>query len=76
MNRRSPLDEKNSVQVGRYLLDFGGSFYRLNWSFDEVVYPRRGYGFDGVQTTPVGDVPTAASQFIDCRLGLANSVAL
>jgi hypothetical protein len=76
LNQRYSLDQKNSVQIGRHLLDFGGSFYRLNWTFDEVVYPRGVYGFDGVQTTPAGAVPTAANQFADFLLGLAHSLTL
>lgn len=76
MNQRWSLDEKNSVQIGRHLLDFGGSAYRLNWTFDEVVFPRGVYGFDGAQTTPIGAVPTSANQFADFLLGLANSLTL
>ena len=56
MNQRWSADVKNSVQVGPHLLDFGGSAYRLNWTFDEVVFPRGVYGFDGVQTTPAGSL--------------------
>ena len=76
MNQRWSVDEKNSVQIGRHLLDFGGSAYRLNWTFNEVVFPRGVYGFDGVQTSPVGAVPTAANQFADLLLGLAHSLTL
>jgi outer membrane receptor protein involved in Fe transport len=76
MNQRWSVDEKNSVQIGRHLLDFGGSAYRLNWTFNEVVFPRGVYGFDGVQTSPIGAVPTAANQFADFLLGLAHSLTL
>jgi hypothetical protein len=76
MNQRWSVDEKNSVQIGRHLLDFGGSAYRLNWTFNEVVFPRGVYGFDGVQTAPIGTVPTAANQFADFLLGLAHSLTL
>ena len=76
MNQRWSVDEKNSVQIGRHLLEFGGSAYRLNWTFNEVVFPRGVYGFDGVQTAPIGAVPTAANQFADFLLGLAHSLTL
>ena len=76
MNQRWSVDEKNSVQIGRHLLEFGGSAYRLNWTFNEVVFPRGVYGFDGVQTSPAGATPTAANQFADFLLGLAHSLIL
>lgn len=76
MNQRWSVDENNFVSVGRHSLNFGGSVYRLNWTFDEVVYPRGIYAFDGVQTAPTGTTPTAAHQFADFLLGLAHSVTL
>jgi hypothetical protein len=76
MNQRWSVDVKNSLQIGRHLLDFGGSAYRLNWTFNEVVFPRGVYGFDGVQTAPAGTAPTAAHQFADFLLGLAHTVTL
>jgi len=76
MNQRWSVDMKNAVQIGRHLLDFGGSAYRLNWTFDEVVFPRGVYGFDGAQTAPAGTAPTAAHQFADFLLGLAHAVTL
>jgi hypothetical protein len=76
MNQRWSVNEKNSVQIGRHLLDFGGSVYRLNWTFNEVVFPRGVYGFDGAQTSPAGTAPTAAHQFADFLLGLAHSLTL
>jgi hypothetical protein len=76
MNQRWSVDQKNSVRLGRHLLDFGGSAYRLNWTFDEVVFPRGVYGFDGVQTSLTGAVPTAANQFADFLLGLAHSLTI
>jgi outer membrane receptor protein involved in Fe transport len=76
MNQRWSVDVKNSVQAGRHLLNFGGSAYRLNWTFNEVVFPRGVYGFDGAQTAPPGAAPTAAHQFADFLLGLAHSLTL
>jgi hypothetical protein len=76
MNQRWSVDMKNAVQIGRHLLDFGGSAYRLNWTFDEVVFPRGVYGFDGAQTAPAGTAPTAAHQLVDFLLGLAHAVTL
>ncbi len=76
MNQRWSVDVKNTVQIGRHLLDFGGSAYRLNWTFDEVVFPRGVYRFDGAQTAPAGTVPTAAHRFADFLLGLAHSLTL
>jgi outer membrane receptor protein involved in Fe transport len=76
MNQRWSVDVKNSLQIGRHLLDFGASVYRLNWTFDEVVFPRGIYGFDGAQTAPAGTAATAAHQFADFLLGLARSLTL
>jgi Carboxypeptidase regulatory-like domain/TonB dependent receptor len=76
MNQGWSVDENNFVPVGRHSLNFGGSAYRLNWSFDEVVFPRGIYGFDGAQTAPAGTTPTAAHQFADFLLGLAHSLIL
>jgi outer membrane receptor protein involved in Fe transport len=76
MNQRWSVDQKNSVQLGRHLLAFGGSVYRLNWTFDEVVFPRGVYGFDGSQTAPDSTSPTAPHQFADFLLGLAHAVTL
>ncbi len=76
LNQRWSVDVKNSVQVGRHLLDFGGSAYRLNWTFHEVVFPRGIYFFDGAQTAPAGTAPTAAHQFADFLLGLARGLIL
>ena len=76
MNRRWSVDANNSAQVGRHLLEFGGSAFRLRWTFDEVVFPRGVYGFDGVQTAPSGTTPTAAHRYADFLLGLAHSVTL
>ena len=76
MNQRWSLSEKNSVRISRHLLDFGGSVYRLNWTFDEVVFPRGVYSFDGTQTAPTGTAPTAAHQFADFLLGLAHGLIL
>jgi hypothetical protein len=76
MNRRWSVDANNSAQVGRHLVDFGGSASRLRWTFDEVVFPRGVYGFDGVQTAPPGTTPTAAHRYADFLLGLAHSVTL
>ena len=76
MNQRWSVDVKNSVQIGRHLLDFGGSASRCRWTFDEVVYPRGVYGFDGVQTAPAGTAPTAAHRFADFLLGLAHALTL
>ncbi len=76
MNQRWSVDVKNSVQVGRHLLDFGASAYRVNWTFDEVVYPRGVYRFDGAQTAPAGTVPTSVHRFADFLLGLAHALIL
>ena len=76
LNQRLSVDVKNSFQVGRHLLDFGGSAYRLNWTFHEVVFPRGIYLFDGAQTAPAGTAPTAAHQFADFLLGLAHGLIL
>jgi Carboxypeptidase regulatory-like domain/TonB dependent receptor-like, beta-barrel len=76
MNQRWSVDQKNSVRLGRHLMDFGGSAYRLNWTFDEVVFPRGVYRFDGAQTTPANTSPTAAHQFADFLLGSAHAVTL
>ena len=76
MNQRWSLDVKNSWGIGRHSLDFGGSIFRLNWTFDEVVFPRGVYAFDGVQTAPSGTTPTAAHQLADFLLGLAHGVIL
>ena len=48
----------------------------FKWTFNEVVFPRGVYGFDGVQTSQTGAVPTAANQFADFLLGLAHSLTL
>ena len=76
MNQRFSVDMKGSLQVGRHRLDFGASAARVGWTFEEVVYPRGIYGFDGVQTAPAGTAPTAAHQFADFLLGLARQVRL
>ena len=76
MNQRWSVDVKNSVQLGRHLLDFGGSAYRVNWTFHEAVFPRGIYRFDGAQTAPAGTPPTAAHQFADFLLGLARGLIL
>jgi len=76
LNQRWSVDVKNSLQLGPHLLDFGGSAYRLNWTFDEVVFPRGVYRFDGAQTAPAGSAPTAAHQFADFLLGLARGLTL
>ncbi len=76
LNQRWSVDVKNSMRIGRHLLDFGGSAYRLNWTFDEVVFPRGVYQFDGAQTAPPGTTPTAAHQFADFLLGLAHGLTL
>jgi hypothetical protein len=76
MNHQWSIDASNSAQVGRHLLEFGGSASRLRWTFDEVVFPRGVYGFDGVQTAPSGTTPTAAHRYADFLLGLAHSVTL
>jgi hypothetical protein len=76
MNRRWSVDVNNSVQVGRHLLNFGGSVYRLTWTFDQVGTPRGVYRFDGAQTAPAGTAPTAAHQFADFLLGSARALTL
>jgi hypothetical protein len=76
LNQRWSVDAKSSLRLGRHLLDLGASVYRLQWTFDEVVYPRGVYGFDGAQTAPAGTAPTAAHRFADFLLGLAHSVIL
>jgi Carboxypeptidase regulatory-like domain len=76
LNQRWSIDARNSLQLGRHLLDFGGSAYRVNWTFKEVVFPRGVYRFDGTQTAPAGLAPTAAHQFADFLLGLAHSLTL
>ena len=76
MNQRFSVDMKGSLRIGRHLLDFGASAARVSWTFDEVVYPRGVYGFDGVQTAPAGTAPTAAHQFADFLLGLSHSLVL
>ena len=76
MNQRWSVDVHNSVQIGGHLLDFGGSAYRLSWTFDEVVFPRGVYTFDGVQTAAAGIPPTAAHQFADFLLGSAHALTL
>jgi hypothetical protein len=76
LNQRWSVDVKNSFQLGRHLLDFGGSAYRLNWTFQQVVFPRGVYRFDGAQTAPAGTPPTAAHQFADFLLGLARGLTL
>ena len=76
LNHRLSVDVNNSAQVGRHQLAFGGSASRVRWTFDEVVFPRGVYGFDGVQTAPRGTTPTAAHQYADFLLGLAHSVIL
>ena len=76
MNQRRSVDVNNSAQLGRHLLEFGGSASRLRWTFDEVVFPRGLYGFDGAQTAPSGTTPTAAHRYADFLLGLAHSVTL
>jgi hypothetical protein len=76
MNERFSVDVKSSLRVGRHLLDFGASVARLDWTFEQVVYPRGVYGFDGAQTAPAGTAPTAAHRFADFLLGLAHSVIL
>jgi hypothetical protein len=76
LNQRWSIDTRNSFQLGRHLMDFGGSAYRVNWTFKEVVFPRGVYRFDGAQTAPAGTAPTAAHQFADFLLGLARSLIL
>jgi hypothetical protein len=76
MNHRWSVDANNSAQVGRHLIEFGGSASQLRWTFDEVVFPRGVYGFDGVQTAPSGSAPTAAQRYADFLLGTAHSVTL
>jgi hypothetical protein len=76
LNQRWSVDVNNSSQVGRHLLEFGGSASRVRWTFDEVVFPRGVYGFDGTQTAPLGTTPTAAHRFADFLLGSAHSVIL
>jgi Carboxypeptidase regulatory-like domain len=76
LNQRWAVDVNNSLQVGPHLLEFGGSASRVRWTFDEVVFPRGVYGFDGTQTTPLGITPTAAHRFADFLLGSAHSVIL
>jgi hypothetical protein len=76
MNDRRSVDVNTSAQLGRHLLEFGGSAARLRWTFDEVVFPRGVYGFDGAQTAPPGAAPTPAHRFADFLLGMAHSVTL
>jgi hypothetical protein len=76
MNQRWSIDANTSAQVGRHLLEFGGAFSRLRWTFDQVVYPRGIYRFDGGQTAPSGTSPTPAHRFADFLLGLARGVTL
>jgi hypothetical protein len=76
LNQRWSIDARNSFQLDRHLLDFGGSAYRVNWTFKEVVFPRGVYRFDGAQTAPAGMAPTAAHQFADFLLGLAHALIL
>ena len=68
-------DVNSSLQVGKHLFKFGAKVYRLNWTFDEALYPRGVYSFDGRQTAgPVS--PKAPNQFADFLLGLASGVTL
>jgi len=76
LNQRWSVDVNNSSQLGRHWLEFGGSASRVRWTFDEVVFPRGVYGFDGTQTAPLGTTPTAAHRFADFLLGSAHSVVL
>lgn len=75
LNQIWDYDLKSSIQIGKHLIKFGGKFYRLNWSFNEALYPRGIYSFNGLQTAGPRS-PQAPNQFADFLLGLSSAVTL
>ncbi len=75
MNQLWFYDVNSSLQIGKHLVKFGGRVYRQNWTFDEALYPRGTYVFDGQQTAG-SQSPKAAHRFADFLLGGASSVTL
>ncbi len=75
LNQTWDYDLKSSIQFGKHLLKFGGKFYRINWTFNEALYPRGIYAFNGLQTAGPNS-PQAPNQFADFLLGLSSSVTL
>ncbi len=76
LNESGTFTVKNSLQLGKHLIDFGGTLKRVTWTFSQSNQPRGQYTFDGYQTTPAGQARTAANQFADFLLGLAHQVHL
>jgi Carboxypeptidase regulatory-like domain/TonB dependent receptor-like, beta-barrel len=76
MNQSGTVTFKNSLQLGKHLIDFGGTLKRVTWTFSQSNQPRGQYTFDGFQTTPTGQTRTAANQFADFLLGLAHAIHL
>ncbi|MGH9470618.1 MAG: carboxypeptidase regulatory-like domain-containing protein, partial [Terriglobia bacterium] len=75
LNQLWDFDARNSIQLGKHLVKFGGKAYRRNWTFNEALEPRGVYSFDGRQTAG-GAKPVAANQFADFLLGLANTAVI
>ncbi|HEY3836303.1 MAG TPA: carboxypeptidase regulatory-like domain-containing protein [Bryobacteraceae bacterium] len=74
-NQTGYYDLKSSLQLGKHLIKFGGKFYRVNFGFNEALYPRGVYAFNGLQTAGPRS-PVAANQLADFLLGLASSITL
>jgi hypothetical protein len=75
MNQTFYYDVNSSLQKGKHLLKFGARVYTQTWTFDEALYARGVYAFDGRQTAGSQSV-SAVTQFADFLLGRASSITL
>jgi outer membrane receptor protein involved in Fe transport len=75
LNQTWYYDVNSSIQAGKHLIKFGGKIYRINLAFNEALFPRGVYAFNGQQTAGPHS-PVAANQFADFLLGLSSSITL
>jgi hypothetical protein len=64
-----------SINKGSHFLTMGALIYRRNFSFDEALYPRGVFSFDG-RTTSGGATPVRENTFASFLLGLSTSATL
>jgi hypothetical protein len=70
------FNDNLSINKGGHFLTVGTLIFRRNFSFDEALYPRGVFGFDGRTTTLNGASPVRENTFAAFLMGLATSATI